>query len=170
MLSNENEKSLITLLIQNKKGVLVKIAGFCTENGMNIEKLVMSSFKSDNKEQKIIMYVTGNRARINSLIETFKTIKEVIDAKNFQSNTYLERELVLVKIKSNSPYLPKITDLVSEYDGRTILVKDKIILFQFTNEEDKNDELTKRIENITDDIEILKTGIVATSLDDNINK
>ena len=37
-----------------------------------------------------------------------------------------------------------------------------------TNSEERNTEMMKRVENITDDLEILKSGVVATSLDDNM--
>lgn len=169
MLSNENELSLITLIIQNTKGVLAKVASFCSENGMNIEKLTLSNFKADNKQQRIVLYVSGNRVRINNLLENFKQIPEVIDIKNFQSNQYLERELVLLKIKDNNPNLPKVSELVNEYNGNTIFFRNNIIIFQFINEEEKNNELTQRVENLTSDVEILKGGIIATSLNDKTN-
>lgn len=169
MLSNENELSLITLIIQNTKGVLAKVAAFCSENGMNIEKLTLSNFKADNKQQRIVLYVSGNRVRINNLLESFKQIPEVIDVRNFQSNQYLERELFLLKIKENNPHLPKISELVNEYNGSTIFFRNGIIIFQFINEEDKNDELTQRVENLSSDVEILKGGIIATSLNDKMN-
>lgn len=165
---NENEKSLISVVIKNIKGSLSKITGYCAENGMNIERLVLSNFKTDNKEHRVILYITGDRKRINSLISGLEQLDVVVRASNFQANKYIERELMLLKIKTDSPYLPKITDLVNDYEGRTIFVNDHVMIFQFTNSEEKNREMMKRVENITDDLEILKSGVVATSLDDNM--
>jgi acetolactate synthase-1/3 small subunit len=161
---NENEKSLITLITQNVPGVLAKVCGYCGQNNINIEKLVSSNFKSDNLQQKVIMYVVGDRSRVNLLVDGFLQIPEVVTAANFQANSYMERELMLIKINTNDALLPKVMDLVSEYDGKTILVDMKITIFQFALEEEKNDELTKRLENINAKIEILRTGVVATSL------
>lgn len=164
---NEDEKSLITVTIRNVKGSLSKVTGYCAENNMNIERLVLSNFKTDNKLHRVIMYITGDRKRINALIEGFKKLEVVVDASNFQANQYLERELMLIKVKSNSEYLPKISDLVNNYGGKTILVNNEIMIFQFTNEEEVNDELMQRLEleNISNDVEILKSGVVATSVD-----
>lgn len=165
---NEDEKSLITVIIHNVKGSLSKITGYCAENNMNIERLVLANFKTDNKLHRVIMYITGDRKRINSLIEGFKKLEVVADASNFQANQYLERELMLIKIKSNSEYLPKISDLVNNYNGKTILVNNEIMIFQFTNEEEINNELMERLEleATNNDVEVLKSGVVATSLDD----
>lgn len=167
---NENEKSLVSVIIHNVKGSLSKVTGYCAENNMNIERLVLSNFKTDNQLHRVIMYITGDRKRINSLIDGFKKLEVVVDASNFQANQYLERELMLIKVKSNSEFLPKISDLANEYEGRVILVNDKIMIFQFTNDEEVNEELMKRLElaNVKNDIEILKSGVVATSIDDKI--
>lgn len=165
---NENEKSLISVIIKNVKGSLSKVTSYCAENGMNIERLVLSNFKTDNKEHRVILYITGDRKRVNSLIAGLERLDVVVRASNFQANKYIERELMLLKIKTDSPYLPKITDLVNEYEGRTIFVNDYVMIFQFTNGEERNSAMMKRVENITDEVEILKSGVVATSLDDNM--
>lgn len=169
MLQNEDERSLISLIIKNVKGVLAQIAGFCSENGINIEKLTISNFKTDTSLQRAILYVSGNRERVNSLMSKFDELDIVVSATNFQADRYVERELVLLKVLDNNPALPKIMDLVSEYDGSTIMFRDRVMIIQFTNEEEKNDELTQRLEATATDIEILKSGIVATSLDEKIS-
>ncbi|HSQ98037.1 MAG TPA: acetolactate synthase small subunit [Rickettsiales bacterium] len=161
----DNEKNLISLIIKNVKGSLSKITTFCAENNINIERLVLSNFKTDNKQHKVIMYVSGERTKINALISNFKKIDVVVKATNFLANQYLERELMLVKINTNNKSLATINNLANDYNGRTILVNDDIIIFQFTNDEETNDELMKKLEDISEDIEILKSGVVAISLD-----
>ena len=165
---NEDEKNLISVIIHNVKGSLSKVTGYCAENNMNIERLVLSNFKTDNQLHRVIMYITGDRKRINSLIEGLKKLDVVVDASNFQANKYLERELLLIKVRTDDKYLPKISDLVNDYDGKTILVNNKIIIFQFINDEETNNELMQRLElnGTTNDIEIIKSGVIATSLDD----
>ena len=167
---NEDEKSLLSVIIKNVKGSLTKVTSYCAENNMNIERLTLSNFKTDNLECRVILYITGDRQRINSLIEGLKQIDDVVSASNFQANNYIERELILLKVKENNPQLQRIMDLVSEYDGNTILFRNNIIIFQFINNEDKNNELMERLEHISNEIEILKSGIVATSLDDKMTE
>ncbi len=166
---NEDERSLITLIILNVKGVLAKIATFCSENNINIEKLTISNFKTDTSLQRAVLYVSGNRLRVNTLLEKFKQLDIIKYASNFQSNNYIERELMLLKILDTDPALPRIMDLVNEYSGNTILFRGHVMIFQFTNEEEKNEELTQRLENLSQNIEILKSGLVATSLDEKMN-
>jgi len=162
---DENEKSLLSVVIKNVAGSLAKVTGYCAQNNMNIERLVLSNFKTDGMEQKVILYITGDRNRINSLVDGLKQIDVVVEASNFQANNYIERELILVKVKNNNPQMQRIMDLVSEYDGNTVLFRNNLVIFQFINSEDKNSELMERLEHITSDIDIIKSGIVATSLD-----
>lgn len=165
---NEDEKSLLSVVIRNVKGSLSKITGYCADHNMNIERLVLSNFKLNNLEHRVILYITGDRQRINSLIDGLRQLDVVVSASNFQANNYIERELILVKVKEDNPQISRIMDLVSDYNGSTILYKNNIIIFQFINEEEKNNELMERLENLSDDIEVLKSGLVATSLDDNM--
>ena len=165
---NEDEKSLLSVVIRNVKGSLTKVTGYCANNNMNIERLVLSNFKLNNLEHRVILYITGDRQRINSLIDGLRQLDVVVSASNFQANSYIERELILVKVKEDNPQISRIMDLVSDYNGSTILYRNNIIIFQFINEEEKNNELMERLENLSDDIEVLKSGLVATSLDDNM--
>ncbi len=165
---NEDEKSLLSVVIRNIKGSLAKVTGYCADHNMNIERLVLSNFKLNNLEHRVILYITGDRQRINSLIDGLRQLDVVVSASNFQANNYIERELILVKVKEDNPQISRIMDLVSDYNGSTILYKNNIIIFQFINEEEKNNELMERLENLSDDIEVLKSGLVATSLDDNM--
>lgn len=165
---NTDEKSLVSLIIENVKGSLSKVAAYCADNNMNIERLVLSNFKTNNKQHRIIMYISGDRTKIDHLVNNLKKLNVVIKVTNFQASKYLERELMLVKIKTDSKYSSMVSDLANNYGGRTILVNDEVIIFQFTNDENTNNELMQKLENISDDIEILKSGVVATSLDTKI--
>ena len=165
---NEDEKSLLSVVINNVKGSLTKVTGYCAANNMNIERLVLSNFKLNNLQHRVILYITGDRQRINSLLDGLRKLDVVVSASNFQANNYIERELILVKVKEDNPQISRIMDLVSDYNGSTILYRNDIIIFQFINEEEINIELMVRLENLTDDIEILKSGLVATSLDSNM--
>jgi acetolactate synthase-1/3 small subunit len=163
---NENEQSLITIINENKPGMLSKITGYCGENGINIEKLVISAFKTDNLLHRIIMYVTGNRARINSLIDGFLDIDGVVSVNNFVSLNYIERELMLLKINTDDECFEDIKKIAEKYSAKTILANRNINIFQFVEKNDIIEEITIKIEKFRDaSVEILKTGIVATNLE-----
>lgn len=167
--NEENGRSLLSVVIKNVKGSLSQVTRYCADNNMNIERLTLSNFKLNNLEHRVILYITGDRNRINSLIEGIRQLEVVVSAINFQSNNYIERELVLVKVKEDDPNISRIMDLVSDYSGSTIFYRNNIIIFQFINEEEVNNEIMDRLEHISDKIEILKSGIVATSLDDKMD-
>ncbi|MDR0423208.1 MAG: acetolactate synthase small subunit [Rickettsiales bacterium] len=163
--NRENEKSLLTVINENKPGMLSKITGYCGQNGINIEKLVISAFKSDDSLHKIIMYVSGNRNRINGLVDGFLSIDGVVSASNFMSSLYLERELMLIKVNSNDVKIPEITEIIGQFQGKTILMNRDVTIFQINDKTDIVDEITREIEKLEiENIEISKSGVLATSL------
>jgi len=165
----QNQKSLVSILADNKKGMLSKLTTFFASNDMNIESLTLSSADIENKIHRTTAYITGDRNRIDGLCKDMGKIEGVHKVINFMSNSFIERELGLIKIKVTNPSMPQITNLVNEQNGEIIFVNSEIMICQIEETEEKVDSFMSRAKEITNDIEILRTGIVAISLDADIN-
>jgi acetolactate synthase-1/3 small subunit len=163
--NRESEKSLLTVVNENKPGMIGRVCSYCGTNNINIEKLVVSDFKTDQSLQKMIMYVTGNRARIDSLVDGFKTIEGIVGASNFMANLYLERELMLIKVDSSEEKIPEITQIISEYEGKTILMNRDISIFQINDKTETIDSVVREIEKFNiESLEMSKSGVIAMAL------
>ena len=162
---HEDEKSILSIIIKNITGSLTKITSYCAQNSMNIERLVLSNFKLDNMEQRVILYITGDRNRINDLLDGLRKIDDVISVDNFMANSYFERELVIIKSEENNPNLDEIMSLTNDFNGKTVLFKNGFVIMEFINSEEKTNELMKIIEDMNTDVELIKSGLIATSLD-----
>jgi len=169
MSENSNQKSLVSILAKNEKGVLSKLTTFFANHDMNIESLTLSSADIDNKIQRTTAYITGDRNKIGELCKDMERLEGVNKVTDFMSDNFLERELGLLKIKITNPDMPEITELVNENNGETIFVNSKIMIFQIEEEQEKIDSFMRKAKNVSKDIEILRTGIVATPIDNEIN-
>ena len=164
------QKSLISILVKNEKGVLAKISDLISSQGINIEKLVGSSADNENKVSKMIFYLTGDRKEVNDFFEkNIKTLDEVLSFNNFMTNdNYVEKELTMIKVSQNNINFPEINNIISSSNGNIIYIDGKIVIYQIICDSDKIDDIIKKIYFLTKDIEISRTGIVAMDFSNTI--
>ena len=162
------QKSLISLLVKNEKGVLARISELISEAGINIEKLVASSVDMENKVSKIIFYLTGDRKIVDEFFKKhIETLQEVISINNFMANdNFVEKELLMVKLFQNNVNFSEINNIISLHEGMIIYINEKIIVYQIISDSDKIDDIIRKIYFLTKDIEISRTGIVAMDFSD----
>jgi len=168
-MSKISQKSLVSIIADNKKGMLAKFARFFADNNMNIESLTLSQADIENKIHRTTAYITGDRRQVDKICKQLEKIKGVHKVVNFMANSFIERELGLTKIKVTDPALAQITALVNEHKGKIIYSDSKIIVYQVEEIEEKIDIFMEKMKKLTKEVEILRTGVVATSLDDKMN-
>lgn len=169
-MENENQKILVSMIIKNVEGVLSKISNDCFENDINIERLTISEFQSSkNKNQKAIMLLQSNKKQIDTLLKNLKKKKLVSSYYIFDPYSSIERELMMIKVDSKNSKYEKLVGIFNEYKVENIYSSQgNQMVFQFCGSEIRNNELMSRLEKITDEIEILKSGIVAITINEDM--
>ena len=137
-MENENEKILVSMIIKNVEGVLSKISNDCFENDINIERLTISEFQSSKNKNQKAVIL--------------------LQANKKQIDTLLKN---LKKKKLVSSYY--IFDPYSSIERELMMIK-----VDSKNSKYGNNELMSRLEKITDEIEILKSGIVAITINEDM--
>ena len=157
------QKSLISLIVKNEKGVLAKISDLLGKANINIEKLVVSTIDVEGTVSKIIFYLTGNRETVNDFFEkNIKTLPAVLKINNFVANGgFVEKELLIIKISQTNINFTEINSIVSSNDGKIIFIDEHIVIYQIISDSDKIDESVKKILFLTKEVEISRSGIVA---------
>lgn len=169
-MENENQKILVSMIIKNVEGVLSKISNDCFENDINIERLTISEFQSSkNKNQKAVMLLQANKKQIDTLLKNLKKKKLVSSYYIFDPYSSIERELMMIKVDSKNSKYEKLIAIFNEYKVENIYSSQgNQMVFQFCGSEIRNNELMSRLEKITDEIEILKSGIVAITINEDM--
>lgn len=169
-MENENQKILVSMIIKNVEGVLLKISNDCFENDINIERLTISEFQSSkNKNQKAVMLLQANKKQIDTLLKNLKKKKLVSSYYIFDPYSSIERELMMIKVDSKNSKYEKLIAIFNEYKVENIYSSQgNQMVFQFCGSEIRNNELMSRLEKITDEIEILKSGIVAITINEDM--
>lgn len=169
-MENKNQKILVSMIIKNVEGVLSKISNDCFENDINIERLTISEFQSSkNKNQKAVMLLQANKKQVETLLKNLKKKKLVSSYYIFDPYSSIERELMMIKVDSKNSKYEKLIAIFNEYKVENIYSSQgNQMVFQFCGSEIRNNELMSRLEKITDEIEILKSGIVAITINEDM--
>lgn len=169
-MSEEAEKSLVSILMANVKGVLAEISEFFSSHNLNISRLTISAADRNDKVQKAIVYLEGERKHVDEVCKKLLDIENVLKIVNFQTNAeYLERETCLIKLLLSDPKLPDVTNLVTDMNGKTIFTNQQIVVYKMDDTEENVNEFVRKLTNITMDVEISRSGMIAMSLDGHID-
>lgn len=169
-MTKEVEKSLVSILALNVKGQLGRMTTFFSEHNLNILRLVLSAADKHDKIHRTIAYLEGDRNYVNDMCKELEKVENVIKVVNFQTNDeYVEKEMCLIKISSYNDKIDKIINLVRDYEGKTIVSKEKITVFKVEGMEDEVNEFVNKLTDITKEVEISRSGMVAIALNDKID-
>ena len=167
--NKETERSLVSVLALNVKGQLGKITTFFSEHNLNILRLVLSAADKDDKIHRTIAYLEGDRKYVNDMCKELEKVENVVKVVNFQTNSeYIEKEVCLLKVSSYNPSLQNIINFSNNLNGRTLIMNEKITIIKIEGGEEEVTDFVNKVAELTKDVEICRSGMVAISLDEKI--
>jgi len=91
-------RHIISILVENKFGVLARIAGMFSGRGFNIETLNVGPM-IDEKFSRITATIIGDSNALDQAMKQVNKLVNVIEVTEFSSGQATERELVMLKVK-----------------------------------------------------------------------
>lgn len=167
--NKETERSLVSVLALNVKGQLGKITTFFSEHNLNILRLVLSAADKDDKIHRTIAYLEGDRKYVNDMCKELEKVENVVKVVNFQTNSeYIEKEVCLLKVSSYNPVLQNIINFSNNLNGRTLIMNEKITIIKIEGGEEEVTDFVNKVAELTKDVEICRSGMVAIAVDEKI--
>ncbi len=115
------EQHTISILVENKFGVLARVAGLFSGRGYNIESLSVNA-TADPKISKMTIVTTGDDAVIEQIDKQLNKLIDVIKVTDLTGSEFIERELILVKVKTNSKTRAEIIQITEIFGGKIVSV------------------------------------------------
>lgn len=157
---NNEERHIFSVLVENQFGVLARVAGLFSGRGFNIDSLNVAA-THDKSISHITLVTHGNPQIIDQIYQHLNRLIDVIEVTDLSAGMHVERELVLLKIATDTPQ--KRTEIlqVSEvFRGRVIDMKPGSIVLEVTGDEGKL-EAAINVFKTYGIIELSRTGKVA---------
>lgn len=129
-------KHTISVLVENKPGVLARIAGLFSGRGYNIDSLSVGETQ-DSTVSRMTIVSHGDDAVLEQITKQLNKLIDVIKVQDFCGKEFVERELVLVKVSCTSQNRPEIMQIVDIFRARIVDVNHNTVTIEITGAEKK---------------------------------
>ncbi len=157
--SSPLKRHLLSALVQNQPGVLAHVSGMFSSRGFNIESLAVGETE-DAQLSRITVVVMGDDRHLDQVRKQLEKIVTVVKVHDISSEDYVERDLMLIKVKAPAPLRPELVALVQIFRGRIVDVSPDLLMIEISGQE-------KKIEAFIDQVrpygilELARTGRIA---------
>jgi acetolactate synthase-1/3 small subunit len=152
-------KHIISVLVENKSGVLAKVAGLFSRRGFNIDSLAVGT-TDDKSISRITIVVNAENHSIEQITKQLYKLINVIKIQELDPANIVERELVLIKVSADSKTRPEILEVVSIFRANIVDVGKKALVIEITGSSRK----IKALEDLLRPfgiLELIRTGKIA---------
>ncbi|MBC8103236.1 MAG: acetolactate synthase small subunit [Cytophagales bacterium] len=153
------EQHTITVLVDNKPGVLARVSGLFARRGYNIESLTVSI--TENPEvSRMTIVVGGDMDTLEQITKQLHKLIDTLKVVDYLDIPMLERELALIKVSADPGQRAELMQLVEIFRGRVIDVAEKTFVVEVTGSGEKIDSFEKQMEAFGVR-ELVRTGRIA---------
>jgi acetolactate synthase-1/3 small subunit len=154
-------KHIISLLVENKPGVLARIAGLFSRRGFNIDTLAVGP-TDDPTMSRITLTMNGALHPIDQVTKQLHKLVHVIKIRDLEPEETVARELALFKVSADSESRAEIMQFADIFRGKVIDVSKRSVTIEVTGTDDKI-EAFERMVRPFGLIEMVRTGEIAIS-------
>ena len=156
---NGVQHHILSVLVENKFGVLSRIAGLFSRRGYNIYSLAVSPTE-DERFSRTTIVVDAESAPLEQVTKQLNKLIPVIKITELSAQDAVERELMLVTVKASAELRSQITELASIFEAKILDVGFDALTLMVAGAPDKLDAFTDLLRpyNI---VELQRTGRIA---------
>ena len=152
-------KVVLSILVNNRSGVLSRVAGLFSRRGYNIDSLTVGETE-DPKYSRMTVAVTGDDIILDQIKKQVNKLEDVVSVKELAGEHSVYRELVLVKVRATRDDLQTINAIADIFRGKIDDISDDSIIIEMTGNQAKVDVLIQRMEGYGIEVlELVRTGI-----------
>jgi acetolactate synthase-1/3 small subunit len=152
---------ILSILVENKPGVLARVAGLFSRRGFNIETLAVGP-TDDTTISRITLTVDGAAHPIDQVTKQLHKLVNVIKIRDLEPEEAVARELALFKVAADAESRGQIMQFTDIFRGKVVDVSKRSVTVEITGTDDKIEAFERMIRPFGL-IEMVRTGEVAVS-------
>ena len=150
-------RHIISILLENEAGALSRVANLFSARGYNIESLTVAPTE-DASLSRLTLVTQGTDEIIEQIVKQLNKLIDVVKLIDLTEGAYVERELMLVKVKASGEQRAEMHRLASIFRGRIVDVTDATYTIELTGTGDKLDGFINAL--ATDNLlEVVRSGV-----------
>jgi acetolactate synthase I/III small subunit len=129
-------KHTLAVLVENRPGVLVRVAGLFSRRGFNIESLTVG--RTENHDvSRMTIEVDGDDRLIEQVTKQLHKLIDVIKINDITKEEYVDRDLVMIKVNAEPSQRVEIMQMAGVFRARVIDLGSKTMTLECTGNEGK---------------------------------
>ena len=154
-------KHILSILVENKAGVLTRIAGLFARRGFNIDTLTVGPTE-DEQYSRITLTFDGAMHSVDQVTKQLHKLINVLKIRDLEPADTVARELALFKVSVEGPQRAEVMQISEIFRGKVVDVTRRSVIVEVTGTTDKI-EAFERMVRPFGLIEMMRTGEIAIS-------
>lgn len=135
-------KHTLSVLVENKPGVLTRVAGLFARRGFNIDSLAVGPTEHEDISRMTIVVGLGKYS-LEQVIKQLDKLVNVIKIVELEPETSVQRELLMVKVHADSESRSQVLETVQLFRAKVVDVSPEAVTVEATGSADKLDALMR---------------------------
>ncbi len=127
-------RHVLSALVQNQPGVLAHISGMLASRGFNIDSLAVGETEDPNLS-RVTFVVHGDDAELEQVRKQLDKVVTVVAVQDISSEDFVERDLMLIKVKSSPQQRTEI--VLQMFRGRMVDISSENLMIEISGQESK---------------------------------
>jgi acetolactate synthase-1/3 small subunit len=138
-------KHTLSVLVENKPGVLARVAQLFSRRGFNIDSLAVG--ETEHAEvSRITIVVNAETSPLEQVTKQLNKLVNVLKIVELEPASSVQRELLLVKVRADRPTRSQVLETVNMFRARVVDVAPDTLTIEATGTSDKLDALLRDLE------------------------
>jgi acetolactate synthase I/III small subunit len=129
-------RHVLSALVQNQPGVLAHISGMLASRGFNIDSLAVGETEKPDLS-RVIFVVHGDDAELEQVRKQLDKLVTVVKVQDISSEDFVERDLMLIKVRCVGGQRTEIVLLVEMFRGRVVDISADSLMIEISGREQK---------------------------------
>lgn len=149
----------ISVIVENKPGVLSRVAGLFARRGFNIESLAVG-VTEDPSISRMTIVAEGDERDLEQITKQLYKLIDTLKVFDLPKEKSVERELALIKVAANEKTRSDITQIVEIFRAQVLDVSEDSVVIEISDEADKIESMEKMLRRFGIK-EMVRTGKIA---------
>jgi acetolactate synthase-1/3 small subunit len=149
----------ISVLVENKFGVLARVSGMFSGRGFNIDSLNVAP-THDASLSRITAVLKGDDVSLDICIKQLRKLVNVVEVIDFKEGQAVTRELILVKVRADAKTRPEVLQISDIFRAKIVHLAANSLIIEATGDDEKVSALLGLLEPFGI-LELARTGRLA---------
>ncbi len=149
----------LSILVENRAGVLARIAGLFSQRGFNIESLAVGT--TQNPEiSRITIVVLGDDYLVDQITKQLHKLPDVLMVKHLADSAFFSRQLVFIKVRTDSSNRSGVMEIVEIFRAHIVDISPTTATIEISGAEVKVQAIMDLLKDY-EILEVVRTGQIA---------